>query len=759
MTPEEFAATRLWCSNHFNIDTFVPLATAADELAITSRDGVTLWNPTSFRAGLEEWFDKAQQLGTDGVFLTAKHWDGFCLWPSEVSPRNVTAAPWYSLFGGLDPVAEFVALARAYGMHVGFYFCVRDGYYQASGVGTGGYTYTAWTTALLTELLSNYGNLDYLFLDGWGDFWEAGGGPGFGTVDYQTVMDLVAELQGAIAITVNNHEAAESADLHGNVGTAERPVDGELSPGLTAFPAYAIHDPWHINSKWFRHVDSTADTATEAQLAIGRMFRAWRDGPYVCMGNFSCDPAGTLGSDVVAMLDKVVTLDRPPAITENFALAATEAAPVNLQAHAAWSKSFGTGNAIINYSGRVHTTDGVGVVYRRNDLSLTGGRVNVRFSLKSLPTNMSVTAMLNANAGATNDDRFTLAKVGSNYTVTLSVNNSGLTQLSTAAFTESLVVDHNYMLTLEKVANNLVGSVWIELHGRLTLWGRLFGSSGTNSSGNAAFGLADSTGSVSAGIHLTGFEVCEIDATAPLSPTLRVVNNETVGVHLAIDSFNPTILTKVYRSQDNALTWELVGCPDCATFVDAELGSGTALYKAVGISPSWLASAYSNTVRMTGAAGSVGTLVRDNLDAKISEAGGGGGGPVLQRTPAASRVLQVRDRGDGTYGVVGSGIRAIAGEPKQLWALEFKGTQLGPGQLLYGMTAPELQGTDLAHATVGSVAGTDYGACLTQARFDFSLTSSATEEDDITVKVRVTFSAAADGMDVYVPVSVKEAGS
>jgi hypothetical protein len=145
-----------------------------------------------------------------------------------------------------------------------------------------------------------------------------------------------------------------------------------------------------------------------------------------------------------------------------------------------------------------------------------------------------------------------------------------------------------------------------------------------------------------------------------------------------------------------------------------------------------------------------------NADVAVSTVtSGSGGGPILQRNVPASHVLQVKDRGDGTYGVVGAGIHVTAGEAKQLWALEFKGTQLPAGQNLYGMSAPSVSGDDAAKATVGSVSGTTYGECLTQAKFEFQVDNTGADDDDITVKVSVTFSAAGDGIDVYVPVNVK----
>lgn len=156
-----------------------------------------------------------------------------------------------------------------------------------------------------------------------------------------------------------------------------------------------------------------------------------------------------------------------------------------------------------------------------------------------------------------------------------------------------------------------------------------------------------------------------------------------------------------------------------------------------------------------------------HLDKDISDVesgGGGGGGPILQRRTV--HILQVKDRGDGTFGVTGE-INVTAGEPKLLWALEFKGTQLPPGQDLFSMDEPELVGDEADKATIGTESGSTYGECLTQAKFELRVHSDATATIDgsggtlsapkIKAKIRVKFSASDDGIDVYVPVNVKAA--
>lgn len=104
------------------------------------------------------WAELAAAAGMRYAVLTAKHVDGFCLWPTKHTRYSVAATP-----ARRDLVAEFVASFRAAGLEVGLYYALLDRhcpFYDDDA------RYADYARAQVVELLSGYGDLVELWFDG-----------------------------------------------------------------------------------------------------------------------------------------------------------------------------------------------------------------------------------------------------------------------------------------------------------------------------------------------------------------------------------------------------------------------------------------------------------------------------------------------------------------------------------------------------------------------------------------------------------------
>jgi len=129
-----------------------------------------LYDPT-------EWARAAKGAGMKYFVITTKHHEGFCLFDTKYTDYKATNTPY-----GKDLIRPMVEAFRAEGLRVGFYYSLLDwhhGDYPVDGchpmweneefkkanANRDVRKYAAYMRNQVTELLTNYGRVDYLFFD------------------------------------------------------------------------------------------------------------------------------------------------------------------------------------------------------------------------------------------------------------------------------------------------------------------------------------------------------------------------------------------------------------------------------------------------------------------------------------------------------------------------------------------------------------------------------------------------------------------
>jgi alpha-L-fucosidase len=173
---------------HFNMNTFSNMEWGLGD------EKPEQFNPTELDC--RQWARECKKAGMKGIILTAKHHDGFCLWPSAYTEHSVKNSPWKD--GKGDVLKELSKACKEYDLKFGVYLSPWDRNHAEYGTPE----YITYFRNQLRELLTNYGEVFEVWFDG------ANGGTGYygganenrkvdklTYYDWENTISIIRELQ------------------------------------------------------------------------------------------------------------------------------------------------------------------------------------------------------------------------------------------------------------------------------------------------------------------------------------------------------------------------------------------------------------------------------------------------------------------------------------------------------------------------------------------------------------------------------------
>ncbi len=161
---------------HFGLNTFNDR-----EWGGTGQDEPTTFNPTELDA--RQWARTAKEAGLKYLILTAKHHDGFCLWQTKTTTYSLVSSPWKE--GKGDVVMECAKACEEEAIKLGIYLSPWD---KHEACYMDEEAYNDFYVAQLTELLTGYGQLVEIWLDG-------GAGSEGRNYDWKRIMATIKHYQ------------------------------------------------------------------------------------------------------------------------------------------------------------------------------------------------------------------------------------------------------------------------------------------------------------------------------------------------------------------------------------------------------------------------------------------------------------------------------------------------------------------------------------------------------------------------------------
>ena len=206
---------------HFGINTFTNREWG------DGKEDISQFNPAHLDA--KQWVKSVKDAGFKQVIITAKHHDGFCLWPSKYTEHSIKNTPYKN--GKGDIVKEVAEACKLYNIGFGVYLSPWD---RNSALYGDYEKYNQYFMNQLTELLTSYGKVDEVWFDG-----ANGEGPNGKKQEYNFTAwyALIRKLQPSATIAIMGPDVRWVGTESG-VGRETEwsvvPVDAQSQESITA---------------------------------------------------------------------------------------------------------------------------------------------------------------------------------------------------------------------------------------------------------------------------------------------------------------------------------------------------------------------------------------------------------------------------------------------------------------------------------------------------------------------------------------------
>lgn len=188
-------------------------------------------DPSAFspsKLDTDQWARVAKEIGAGAIIFTAKHQDGFCLWPTKTTEYSLKNSPYMD--GKGDIVRLLADSCSRYGLKLGFYLSPGDRNSPCYGTDE----YNDFYCRQMTELLTNYGDIFCL----WFDVCQGGELPILDgkkqIFDYQWIFETARRLQPGIILA----NAGPDVRWVGNEASMTRKSEWSVVPACVC-PAYS----------------------------------------------------------------------------------------------------------------------------------------------------------------------------------------------------------------------------------------------------------------------------------------------------------------------------------------------------------------------------------------------------------------------------------------------------------------------------------------------------------------------------------------
>ena len=230
---QEFVNLRFGMFIHFNMPTYAPEDWPDPDMPASA------FNPT--KLDCRQWARAAKSANMSYGCLTTKHHSGFCIWDTKTTDYNSMNSPVRK-----DVVREYADAFRAEGLKVMLYYSILDTHHRIRPGHINTQKQTAMIKAQLTELLTNYGEITALIIDGWDAPWSR---ISYDDIPFCEIYRHIKSLQpNCLVMDLNAAKYPREGLFYTDIKSYEQGAGQKISTSENQLPALACLS---IQRTWF----------------------------------------------------------------------------------------------------------------------------------------------------------------------------------------------------------------------------------------------------------------------------------------------------------------------------------------------------------------------------------------------------------------------------------------------------------------------------------------------------------------------------
>jgi len=288
---QKFVDLRFGMFIHYNIPTY---ANADWPDPDTSPQ---LFNPKKLDAN--QWAKAAKSANMSYGCLTTKHHSGFCIWDTKSTDYNVMNSPY-----GKDVVKQFTDAFRSNGLKVMLYYSILDTHHKLRPNQITP-KHIDMIKQQITELLTKYGKIEALIIDGWDAPWSR---ISYDEVPFEDIYSLIKTLQpDCLVMDLNGAKYPSEGLYYTDIKTYEMGAGQKMSKDSKVMPSLACLP---INTAWFWKTDFPTVPVRKPQDIVDNLIKPLNAASCNFILNVAPNRDGLIDENALASLREVGKLWR-----------------------------------------------------------------------------------------------------------------------------------------------------------------------------------------------------------------------------------------------------------------------------------------------------------------------------------------------------------------------------------------------------------------------------------------------------------------